>query len=734
MSKFSTSKPRRGDVDGQPTQVYEFPNGTKNYFLNTIEAGTLAALGGFDSQGAIGYLVNPHVLKDLQGRPVAIVGNMSNDKGDYTLAKVLIENVGKHFTVFAEPDTFPEGQRGAESITGTKYLDDTPFSTANDRLYVVNMPCWIPFYHGMELPDGSYQDQTLFDTLDSLGTGYKIWGEAIAKSFSDMDHLYATTEVSNKIIQGGQEEITKYFYPKDSAVVPISLGRNGPIVHRAQVKVDTCPNIAKKIAKYFRPTDSNTQPNPGGGGSTILQTESDRQKKQEFVHAKAKLILRHVTCECDFDKGVITRVEYPTLSKGFETVSETTRANQPTQMRDMLNTGYQAARKADPTQLYSKKVTLTVISTTHARHLMAGNFQTAVSTSFDPEVGVLSLSCYTPQHNPASVKRIQDYERKTDNERQADFKDIHLAVPKTNIERIGSLDTVDDVVCLIVNVVTEIGLIVDLAAAKAAGLDSFLRQVLHKVVLFLVGTKFESWYQQVGGVNACRHTHLVIFSYLESFCCAVNKFATNYNNVNLVNSNQPASSLDISDLEDSLRSIKHMFNYFENLFATNALDEVVPRIKNYVQPKQPQEPRGVARRAEDLPQAQKETETCPPAPAKKQRRGLQAEAEGTSPDKGLFFIKPGVAMKNLFPDDLKADPCGNFIVKGRGCRLQADGRKCNRPHYGRPRDVPLSDLDKILTSFLKTGNGWINAAAWGKHALDNKYKCLLGDEKGPTRT
>ena len=129
MSKFSTSKPRRGDVDGQPTQVYEFPNGTKNYFLNTIEAGTLAALGGFDSQGEIGYLVNPHVLKDLQGRPVAIVGNMSNDKGDYTLAKVLIENVGEHFTVFAEPDTFPEGQRGAESITGTKYLDDTPFSS-----------------------------------------------------------------------------------------------------------------------------------------------------------------------------------------------------------------------------------------------------------------------------------------------------------------------------------------------------------------------------------------------------------------------------------------------------------------------------------------------------------------------------------------------------------------------------------------------------------------------------
>ena len=76
MSKFSTSKLRRGDVDGQPTQVYEFPNGTKNYILNTIEAGTVAALGGFDCSGEIGYLVNPQVLKDIQGRPVAINGNI----------------------------------------------------------------------------------------------------------------------------------------------------------------------------------------------------------------------------------------------------------------------------------------------------------------------------------------------------------------------------------------------------------------------------------------------------------------------------------------------------------------------------------------------------------------------------------------------------------------------------------------------------------------------------------
>ena len=101
--QYSTSKPKKPEVCGSADQVYKFDkNKPKVYILNAIKAKTISAVGLTNTDGNVHYLYNPHVHCDLQGAPLAIIGNMSNNKGEFMLGLVQVDSLNDRFYTYVK--------------------------------------------------------------------------------------------------------------------------------------------------------------------------------------------------------------------------------------------------------------------------------------------------------------------------------------------------------------------------------------------------------------------------------------------------------------------------------------------------------------------------------------------------------------------------------------------------------------------------------------------------------
>ena len=86
----------------------------------------------------------------------------------------------------------------------------------------------------------------------------------------------------------------------------------------------------------------------------------------------------------------------------------------------------------------------------------------------------------------------------------------------------------------------------------------------------LVGADFVSWTQHShsDGSRVC----LTLFDYYNSTHLNMLKFATNFKNINILESGRPASKLDITHLKKLATVIKPMTEYFQGLFAMGVPD------------------------------------------------------------------------------------------------------------------------------------------------------------------
>ncbi len=87
-SYYTDSYQKRPDITKAPDQVFKFNNFLVN-LLGGIKANTISAIGTLNSGSMrIQYLYAPQVHYDLSGTPLAIVGNSSNKKGEFSLIEV----------------------------------------------------------------------------------------------------------------------------------------------------------------------------------------------------------------------------------------------------------------------------------------------------------------------------------------------------------------------------------------------------------------------------------------------------------------------------------------------------------------------------------------------------------------------------------------------------------------------------------------------------------------------
>jgi hypothetical protein len=66
-----------------------------------------------------------------------------------------------------------------------------------------------------------------------------------------------------------------------------------------------------------------------------------------------------------------------------------------------------------------------------------------------------------------------------------------------------------------------------------------------------------------------------LFGYYNSTHLNISKFATNFKNINILESGRPASKLDVTHLKKAATVIKPMTEYFQGLFAMGVPDTSV---------------------------------------------------------------------------------------------------------------------------------------------------------------
>ena len=84
---FAKSFPKQAVITGSPKQAYHMQDTRDKYIqyvLGGITAGTIVALGTIVSSGTFQYLYAPQIYHNLGGKPIGIVGTLSNKIGEFS--------------------------------------------------------------------------------------------------------------------------------------------------------------------------------------------------------------------------------------------------------------------------------------------------------------------------------------------------------------------------------------------------------------------------------------------------------------------------------------------------------------------------------------------------------------------------------------------------------------------------------------------------------------------------
>jgi len=732
-NQYSTSKPKRPEVCGSPDQVYKFPSDKpKAYLINAIKAKTISAIGSTDTDGNTHFLFNPHVHCDLQGAPLLIIGNMSNNKGEFMLGFIDIDSLNNRFGYLQESAKIEDSQKSTEDLT-EEHLEDTDQFKAKTGMRIGTFPLWIPFYYGQATPQGSIAEQGTVDAFAALGLGYKHWAEGCQDSHNNFNDLCT---IINKISEKGADDMKKYLYPAGKKIV---IPSNGVISTRNQADSSKYPEIAIEVKKFFLPSQPNAITPTGGaaGLATNIRVISatDLEKEAEAKQGLAKLSLSKICGTINFEEGTIENIKYPIYGQAFASVIESPRAAQPNRLATLMRTGFDDAKKYDPTSIWSSKVSLEAFPKTLMVNILNGNFQELPTCSINNEFNDMNMAALLPQNDTELIAQTNKFEDKARNERAADFTENQLTRPKTATAKIGSISSVEHIVNLCVNSVTMDGIFVDLKKMKKdENTDVVSRQVFMNIVMFIINPKFAQWFENSGGQVANKHTHMNLYAYLESAFCLLNKFATHFGNVNVFTSGRPPSDLEIGHLEDMVKCVKYAKLHFSKLFMLLSPDTTVPRIAQSAAPTE-KSPASTKRKSKaKADESASDEESVAPPPRKKTKvlkrpKGVTSDAAKRDPTTmGLFHIKKGVSYDKAFPKDLSFAPCGPFTTQGHKCR---DIKNCDRGHWFSVRKIPKeSDITKLGDHFLETKSAWFDEKTWGVHC-PAAYKALLGDAKGP---
>jgi len=126
-----------------------------------------------------------------------------------------------------------------------------------------------------------------------------------------------------------------------------------------------------------------------------------------------------------------------------------------------------------------------------------------------------------------------------------DIVEAHRSKIVTAIKQVGKVTSIKDVTLLMINVCTVMMVVSSIDSPRP-----LLAQAFTKIMTMTINNDWDEWMVQCGG--SVPNIHLLFLSYIDRIFVCFAKFATDINNTNVVDENQPLADLDLSKIEKAM--------------------------------------------------------------------------------------------------------------------------------------------------------------------------------------
>jgi hypothetical protein len=185
------------------------------------------------------------------------------------------------------------------------------------------------------------------------------------------------------------------------------------------------------------------------------------------------------------------------------------------------------ANKLDLMNIRSRLISIVFINKATALHLLQGNLATEGVTLLNNEANSIDLSLFLPQQNTSMIDKEHSNNLTAHSENNMDIVDAHKSKTNVAITHIGTMVDMTNFSSLCINCNTIITTIVN-----STGPQPLYCQVLLKVINLLNNPDFNAWYAATKGSMPSLHWH--VYSFLEQIFNLFAKFATDFDNVNVM--------------------------------------------------------------------------------------------------------------------------------------------------------------------------------------------------------
>jgi hypothetical protein len=737
IQQFSDSFPKRSDVIGSCEQVFGCGTVLHTTIVNSIKAGTVAAVGFVSGSLETQFIYNPQVHTKLDGTPTSILGNASNVIGEFTLVSLSLESVFLFPYIIRKEEHHalsPGRDIPKELLAVTTWYeddDDTFVWTAVPNIFLI--------YFGQDIPLGRISLDSTKTAFTNLGPGYALWINLANGAIEDEEDV-------QKIIDSGTGEgtdgtflsfVNRYFH-SDCDKYGVKVRRVGPTTMLSLPQSNLYPTISDTIKKNFGL--SLTSPQGGFNQATatvIVQHPSEMGKKAEAAKGQQKLLLMMLCGDIDLATGAITNIIPAEPSKSLQIVLNCDRLGQPQSLSDVFRKGFSTAKKYNASDIRSKELSLKNISKATSGHILLGNFSTNSITSLFNEPNSIDISAFFPQNDNA-IKVDQQSNLMSRMEEGMDVPDGQRSKVVSTIKRVGKVTSMKDLTSLLININTVIMIVTSSECPKP-----LLYQVFAKIITLTIDNNWDDWMIQCGG--SIPNVHLLLLSYIDRIFICFATFCTDINNINVVTENRPLDKLDASELGKASTVLLALLEDFRKAqaqgvpvnvpqqvvarFSTSGGTPSAPPTKPVVTPSASSQQKREDKRFPATPEKGEQSKQG--GPAKKPKRSTTTAGGYIKKDMGMFYPKnPDSKHPNIFPAGIKDRICVDFTCKGLECL----GNPCPLKHPRRAKDIDSEDVEAIAAHFKMHSSGHLSAYHFAAAGLSAEALLMMGDHTGIVNT
>jgi hypothetical protein len=278
-----------------------------HYSNNTISAIGTINPGSLCTQ----YLYAPQIHYNLAGKPIAFIGNSSNNMGEFSLIKIDITSICL-LPYIKDEATMDDSLNHGDDLP-KESLSETNWNDSKELIIGTLIPNFFITYFGQDLPHGNISDDKIKAKLVCLSTGYELWANTANDAVKKLDNILSVMEEIKT-----PESIKKHFNPnRDAKSLPLATS-NSPFNAMTLVQLDDYPVAARVIKDLFQLSPQAVAPTltSYAPSDVMVHLPAEADIESEAKKGIVKLMLFHIRGDINIEATLVSNITPAVPLKG----------------------------------------------------------------------------------------------------------------------------------------------------------------------------------------------------------------------------------------------------------------------------------------------------------------------------------------------------------------------------------------------------------------------------------